>query len=66
MVDFDPAYVTGDDTELIEAMSEKIVDIFSDQDRLNQFHEASYEIGRCFFQTEIEKKWKELLEGTIP
>ena len=66
LVDFDPAYVTGDDTELIEAMSEKIVDIFSDQERLNQFHETSYEIGRCFFQTEIEKKWKELLEGTMP
>lgn len=66
LVDFDLAYVMGDDTELVEAMSEKIVDIFSDKDRLNQFHETSYEIGRCFFKTEIEKKWKELLEDAIP
>ena len=65
LIDFDLAYVEGDHSRLIEEMSEKIVDIFSDKERLNRFHETSYETGRCFFQTETEKKWRELLEDTI-
>lgn len=65
LIDFDRNSVEEDEEGLVEAISEKIVETFSDKKRLNRFHEKSYEISRCFFQTEIEKKWKELLEGTV-
>ncbi len=60
LVDVDPKNV--EDGELqIEDMAEKIVEIFRDEERLERFHQRSYEIAGEFLSSEIEEKWKRLL-----
>lgn len=61
LIDYNREYVEGDDSKLINDMAEKIVEIFSDEERLEEFHRASYEIAKGFSTSLIEKKWKDLL-----
>ena len=61
LIDYDRKYAEGDDSKLIDDMAEKIVEIFADEERLERFHRASYEIGKGFSTRLIEKKWKDLL-----
>ena len=62
LIDFDRRYVEEDDSKLIDDMAEKIVEIFADEERLNKFHENSYEIARKFSTDVIGEKWKNLLK----
>ncbi len=61
LIDFDRSYVDGDDSKLIEDMAERIVDIFEDEERLKEFHKASYEIAKDFSSELIGERWKKLL-----
>lgn len=42
-------------------MAQGILKIFEDRERLEQFHEKSYEIGKGFLQEVIAEKWQKLL-----
>ena len=63
LVDFNLGYAVGtlDDEALINEIAEKIVEIFSDKERLQRFHEKSYEIAENFYFNRIEEKWRSLL-----
>ena len=61
LVDFDLNYVSGDDSKLIDDMADKIITIFENEERLNEFHQHSYEISKEFLAEKIKKKWKGLL-----
>lgn len=61
LIDFDVQCVDGDDSELVNCFSEKIVEIFRDEERLKKFHDNSYGIGKEFLQEIIRKKWEKLL-----
>ncbi|KAI4443223.1 glycosyltransferase [Schaedlerella arabinosiphila] len=61
LVDFDLNYVSQSDRELINNMAEKIIEIFADEERLQEFHENSYKIGQAFLNENNSKRWKELL-----
>ncbi len=61
LVDYNTGYVSGDDSRLIDDMSDKIVEIFKDEERLKKFHQKSYEIGKNFFADRIREKWIRLL-----
>ena len=60
LVDVDPKNVE-DGEQQIEDMAEKIVEIFRDKKRLEEFHRRSYEIAGEFLSSEIEEKWRRLL-----
>lgn len=60
LVDFDFNYVNQDE-ELIHNMAEKIIEIFADEKRLQEFHENSYKVGKQFLTENNSKKWEELL-----
>ncbi len=60
LIPFDLRYIE-DDKKLIDEMANRILDIFSDRDRLERFHQRSYEIANQFLSDEIENKWKNLL-----
>lgn len=51
----------GDGERQIEDMAEKIVEIFQNKERLEAFHQCSYEIAEEFLASEIEEKWRRLL-----
>lgn len=61
LIDFDKKYMKGDGEELTDAIAEKIIEIFSDEKRLERFHQASYEIAKGFASGIIREKWKKLL-----
>lgn len=63
LVDFNLNYVLGDDSRLIDDMAEKIVKIFEDEERLEEFHGASYEIAGRFSDEMIREKWRKLFGG---
>ncbi|MCM1232516.1 MAG: glycosyltransferase [Butyrivibrio sp.] len=61
LIDFDRSYVDGDDSRLIDDMAERIVEIFEDRERLEQFHRVSYEVAGGFSTEIIGEKWRRLL-----
>lgn len=61
LVDFDSKYVNEDDTELISHIADKIVEIFSDDKRLEAFHQKSYHMAENFLGEEIKEKWIQVL-----
>ena len=61
LVDFNTSYVDGNDEELTDAIAERIVQVFADEERLERFHQNSYEIAQNFLSQLIEEKWKSLL-----
>ncbi len=61
LVDFNLCYVSGNDEPLIEDLAQGILKILEDRERLEQFHEKSYEIGKGFLQEVIAEKWQKLL-----
>ena len=61
LIDYDMRNV--DEEKLIDILAEKILDIFEDEQRLERFHQKSYEIARGFLTEWIEEKWKKLLIG---
>ena len=58
LVDYDKDNV--DEEKLINTFAEKIIEIFEDEQRLEQFHQASYKNASRFFTQIIEEKWKNL------
>ncbi len=64
LVRFEPASANEDAEELINSMAEKILEMFGHPERLETFHEHSYEIAQSFSLQLIEKEWKKLyLDG---
>lgn len=57
----DYSYMDPDENRIINDMAKTIADIFSDEERLRQFHKKSYEIAENFTFKRIAEKWKELL-----
>lgn len=47
----------------IKDMAEKIVEIFGDRKRLDEFSQYSYRLSEKFLFCEVEEKWKGLLAG---
>lgn len=60
LVDIDLKNVEDIDRR-INGMAEKIVEIFRDKKRLEEFHEYSYWLSKNFLFHEIEAKWRRLL-----
>lgn len=60
LVDIDLKNVEDND-QRINDMAEKIVEIFQNRKRLDEFHQYSYDLGKYFLFHEIEEKWKRLL-----
>lgn len=61
LVDFNLCYIDGDDEKLIDDIAEKIVEIFKDEERLEEFQKSSYDMGKEFMQEIVAEKWKQLL-----
>ncbi|MCI9336731.1 MAG: glycosyltransferase [Lachnospiraceae bacterium] len=61
LVEFHTEYVDGDDDKLTDAIAEKIVDIFSDETRLREYHNNSYRIAQTFCTNNLTDKWEALL-----
>lgn len=61
LIDFDFGLSNEEKDELIDHMAERIIDIFKDQERLEEFHKHSYEIAETCSTHIVEKKWGELL-----
>lgn len=54
-------YVDADDNKIVNDMAEKIVEIFSNKERLEVFHKNSCKIAMKFTSKIVAEKWKELL-----
>ncbi len=61
LVEFNADYVDGDDDKLTDAIADRIVDIFSDEEYLEECHYNSYEIAKKFIPEIMVEKWKNLL-----
>lgn len=60
LIDFDPG--SSEESEIVEHIAEKMIEIFSDMERLEKFHERSYEISGGFMVQEVEDGWKKLIQ----
>lgn len=54
-------YIDADDNKIVNDMAEKIIEIFSNKERLEVFHKNSYKIAMKFTSKIVAEKWKELL-----
>lgn len=61
LINVDLNHINKNDSELISSMTEKIIEIFADEQRLYEFHENSYSICKNYLTENNSKKWKELL-----
>ena len=50
---------------VIQGMADKIVELFADEQRLQEFHEKSYEIAEEYMEYKIEKRWIDFIEKNI-
>lgn len=62
LVNFTTDYVDGEDEELTDAIAEKIIEVFIDKERLERFHQNSYEIAKGFYFDIIAEKWNGLIQ----
>lgn len=63
LIDFDPG--SSEEAEIVDCMAEKMVEIFADQERLERFHECSYEIARKFAEQKVEDRWRRLIQEIL-
>ncbi|XCP84454.1 glycosyltransferase [Roseburia hominis] len=61
LVDYNHVGIDVDENKLIDGMAERIVEIFEDEERLEEFHRVSYEIAKNFSTEIIREKWEKLL-----
>ena len=47
---------------LVEELADKLVELFSDSDRLSKMQEKSYDIASEFWEYRVSKQWCEFLE----
>lgn len=59
LIDFSYDLVPDRKNEVIERMTDKIVDIFTDN-KVEEFSKKSYEIAQQFLAPNLEKNWKQL------
>lgn len=59
LVDFNSAEC--DDNQLVEEMADKIVRLFDEKEKLERFHNHSYEIAEEYLSEIVEEKWRRLL-----
>jgi len=50
--------------EAVDGLKDRLIRLFSEAD-MDAFHEMSYEIAEKYLTTEVEKRWKEVIEQTI-
>ena len=60
LIDSGFSYI-DEDSKLINEIARKIVDIFSDKNRLREFHNNSYEISQKLFSERLRGEWEKLL-----
>lgn len=58
LIDFEPGNV--EEEEIIDHLAEKMIEIFADSERLEKFHECSYEIAEGFSNRTVEDGWGEI------
>lgn len=63
LVDF--SHIESDEKQVIADMAEKIVLLFDEKEKLETFHNNSYEIAKDYLCEVVEKKWKNLLKIPI-
>lgn len=63
LIDFEPG--SSAESEIVEQMAEKMIEIFADPERLEKFHERSYEISGRFTAPGIEGKWRKLVQEVL-
>lgn len=63
IVDFDLNKDMDNKEELTDRIAEAIIKIFEDQERLEKFHEASFEIAKEYEENVVESKWLKLIAG---
>ena len=54
-------YDDSEDDCLVEELADKIVKLFDEKRKLQQFHQNSYQIAKDYLYEVVEKKWKKLL-----
>ena len=63
IVDFDLNKDMDNKEKLTDRIAEAIIKIFEDQERLEKFHEASFEIAKEYEESVVESKWLKLIAG---
>ena len=63
LIDFDPG--SSEEEKIVDRIAEKMVDIFTDQERLERFHEHSYDISSQFMVQEVGDSWKRLIQEVL-
>ena len=53
---------TGYVDALVKALADRIIELFSNPDRLSKMHEKSYEIASEFWEYKISKQWCKFME----
>lgn len=61
LVDFDVNRDIEFPETLLERVADRIVDLFADEQRLNDFHRKSYEFAELYVESVVAKKWCELM-----
>ena len=49
------------ENELVKSIASKIIRVFADYKKLNDFKEYSYKIANEFLETKISEKWRKML-----
>lgn len=63
LIDFDPG--SSEESEIVERMAEKMIEIFANQERLEKFQKRSYEISSRFTIREVEDNWRKLVQEVL-
>lgn len=63
LIDFDPG--SSEESEIVDRMAEKMIEIFADPERLEKFHERSYEIASRFTVQDVEDRWRKFVQEVL-
>ena len=63
LIDFDPG--SSEESEIVDCMAEKMIEIFADEKRLEKYQERSYEIASRFTVREVEDSWRKFVQEVL-
>ena len=63
LIDFDSG--SSEESEIVDCMAEKMIEIFADSERLEKFQERSYEIASRFTVQEVEDRWRKVVQEVL-
>ena len=57
----DDHYTEEKEEQLVAQMADKIIKLFDSEEKLERFHDYSYEIAKDYLCETVEEKWRKLL-----